>query len=144
MENLYFRFKINHMEDYWENLSFTGKAKFILSVVIGTMTVVLATLNWTESQVHLILWKPTVPLSLIIFGAVVGGYAISYVLAYRKFKSKDGEIDDMRTYTAKTRELELQIESLQHQLELQLEIAKQNEAALERLKTTEPNKHSES
>jgi len=137
MENLYFRFKINDMEEYWKNLSFTGKAKFVVSVIIGTLTVVLATLNWTEIQVHLIFWKPTVPLSLIILGAVVGGYAISYVLAYRKFKSKDVELDDMKSYTAKTRELELQIEALQHQLELQRELSKKNEVELERLKTTE-------
>jgi hypothetical protein len=76
---------------------------------------------------------------LIILGAVVGGYAISYVFAYRKFKSKDGEIDDMKAYTAKTRELELQIESLQHQLELQRELSKKNERELERLKMTDPS-----
>jgi uncharacterized integral membrane protein len=127
------------MEDYWENLSFIGKVKFILSVVVGTLTVVLATLNWTEIQMHLIFWKPILPLSLIILGAVVGGYAISYVFAYRKFKSKDGEIDDMKAYTAKTRELELQIESLQHQLELQRELSKKNERELERLKMTDPS-----
>jgi uncharacterized integral membrane protein len=122
------------MEEYWKKLSFIGKAKFIISVVIGTLTVVLATLNWTEIQMHLIFWKPTIPLSLIILGAVVGGYAISYVLAYRKFKTKDGELDDMKSYTAKTRELELQIESLQHQLEHQRELYKNNEKELEKLK----------
>ncbi len=122
------------MEEYWENLSFVGKSKFVLSVVIGTMTVVLATLNWTEIQVHLIFWKPTIPLSLIILGAVVGGYAISYVFAYRKFKSKDGEIDVMKAHTAKTKELELQLESMQHQLELQRERSKNTEMELERIK----------
>jgi uncharacterized integral membrane protein len=90
-ENQYFRLKIVYMESYWENLSFTGKAKFVISVVIGSLTVVLATLNWTEIQVHLIFWKPTIPLSLIILGSVVGGYAISYVFAYRKFKSKEND-----------------------------------------------------
>lgn len=124
------------MEEYWKKLSFIGKAKFIISVVIGTLTVVLATLNWTEIQMHLIFWKPTIPLSLIIVGAVVGGYAISYVLAYRKFKTKDGELDDMKSYTAKTRELELQIESLQHQLEHQRELYKNNEKELEKLKNS--------
>jgi len=91
-------------------------------------------LNWTDIQVHLIFWKPTIPLSLIILGAVVGGYAISYVLAYRKFKSKDIEIDEMKAHTAKTKELELQIESLQHQLDLQLERSKGTETELEKLK----------
>ena len=124
------------MEEYWENLSFVGKAKFVLSVVIGTMTVVFATLNWTDIQVHLIFWKPTIPLSLIILGSVVGGYAISYVFAYRKFKSKDGEIDEMKSHTAKTKELELQLESLQHQLELQRERSKNTEMELERIKNS--------
>lgn len=127
------------MEEYWNNLSFAGKAKFILSVIVGTLTVVLATLNWTETQVHLIFWKPIVPLSLIIIGSVVGGYAISYVFAYRKFKTKDGEIDEMKAYAAKTRELELQIESLQHQLEHQRERFKNNESELDRLKKSQDN-----
>ena len=122
------------MEEYWKNLSFAGKAKFVISVIIGTLTVVFATLNWTDIQVHLIFWKPTIPLSLIILGSVVGGYAISYVFAYRKFKSKDGEIDEMKSNTAKTKELELQIESLQHQLDLQHERSKNNEKELERLR----------
>jgi uncharacterized integral membrane protein len=122
------------MEEYWKNLSFAGKAKFVISVIIGTLTVVFATLNWTDIQVHLIFWKPTIPLSLIILGSVVGGYAISYVFAYRKFKSKDGEIDEMKSTTAKTKELELQIESLQHQLDLQHERSKNNEKELERLR----------
>ena len=122
------------MEEYWKNLSVAGKAKFIISVIIGTLTVVLATLNWTEIQMHLIFWKPTIPLSLIILGAVVGGYAISYVLAYRKFKSKDGEIDEMKAQTAKTKKLELQMESLQKQLEIQLDLSKKYEEELERLK----------
>jgi uncharacterized integral membrane protein len=125
------------MEEYWKNLSFAGKAKFIISVVIGTLTVVFATLNWTDIQVHLIFWKPTIPLSLIILGSVVGGYAISYVFAYRKFKSKDVEIDEMKTHTAKTKELELQIESLQHQLDLQRERSKGTETELEHLKNTQ-------
>ncbi len=90
-ENQYFRLKIVYMESYWENLSFTSKAKFVISVVIGSLTVVLATLNWTEIQVHLIFWKPTIPLSLIILGSAAGGYAISYVFAYRKFKSKEND-----------------------------------------------------
>lgn len=127
------------MEEYWKNLSFAGKAKFIISVVIGTLTVVFATLNWTDIQVHLIFWKPTIPLSLIILGSVVGGYAISYVFAYRKFKSKDVEIDEMKSHTAKTKELELQIESLQHQLDLQRERSKGTETELEQLKNARSN-----
>ena len=119
------------MEEYWKNLSFAGKAKFMISVIIGTLTVVFATLNWTDIEVHLIFWKPTIPLSLIILGSVVGGYAISYVFAYRKFKSKDVEIDEMKLYAAKTKELELQIESLQHQLDLQRERSKGKETELE-------------
>jgi uncharacterized integral membrane protein len=127
------------MEEYWENLSFAGKAKFIISIVVGTLTVVFATLNWTEIQVHLIFWKPTIPLSMIILGSVVGGYAISYVFAYRKFKSKDGEIDEMKSHSVRTKELELQVESLQHQLDAQRERSKNNEMELERLKLSKEN-----
>lgn len=84
------------MVEYWNSLSALNKIKFVLSLILGIIGVVFATLNWKEQEVHLLVKKTQMPLSLLILFSMAAGYAISFVFSYRKFKSKDKEIEDLR------------------------------------------------
>lgn len=84
------------MVEYWNSLSALNKVKFVLSLFLGIIGVVFATLNWKEQEVHLIVKKTQMPLSLLILFSMAAGYAISFVFSYRKFKSKDKEIESLQ------------------------------------------------
>ena len=84
------------MVEYWHSLSNVNKVKFVLSVLLGIIGVVFATLNWKEQEVHLLVTKANMPLTVLIVFSVVVGYALSFVFSYRKFRSKDREIDVLK------------------------------------------------
>ena len=76
------------MVEYWHSLSNVNKIKFVLSIVLGILGVVFATLNWTEQEVHLLVTKMKMPLTLLIIFSVIVGYALSFVFSFRKFRVK--------------------------------------------------------
>ena len=84
------------MVEYWHSLSNLNKIKFVLSIILGILGVVFATLNWTEQEVHLLVTKAKMPLTLLINFSVVVGYALSFVFSYRKFRTKDREIEALK------------------------------------------------
>src|SRR5574343_916818 len=49
------------MVEYWHSLSNVNKIKFVLSIILGILGVVFATLNWTEQEVHLLVTKMKMP-----------------------------------------------------------------------------------
>jgi len=95
------------MQEYWKSLSPVNKAKFILSILIGIIGVVFATLNWESQEVHLLFKKTEIPTTMVIILSGVIGYAISYIFNIRKFRAKDKEIDLLNS----------EIESLKRKLE---------------------------
>jgi uncharacterized integral membrane protein len=84
------------MAEYWHSLSTVNKIKFVLSILLGILGVVFATLNWTEQEVHLLVTKAKMPLTLLIIFSIVVGYALSFVFSYRKFRTKDREIEALK------------------------------------------------
>jgi len=80
------------MTEYWNTLSILNKTKFVLSVILGIMGVVFATLNWKEQDVHLLFAQTKMPLTLLIIFSMVVGYAFSFIFSYKKFRAKDKEI----------------------------------------------------
>lgn len=84
------------MVEYWHSLSTINKIKFVLSILLGIIGVVFATLNWTEQEVHLLVTKTKMPLTLLIIFSVIVGYALSFVFSYRKFRAKDREIEVLK------------------------------------------------
>lgn len=81
------------MSEYWKQLPLVEKVKFVISVVLGIIGVIFATLNWNSQEVHLIFTKLDLPLSLLIIFSIIVGYAISHIFSFRKFKEKDREIE---------------------------------------------------
>ncbi len=84
------------MQDYWSKLSFIAKVRFVLTLLIGTVGIVFATLNWKEEQVHLIFAVKKVPLSLLVILSIASGYAICSIFNGRKLKAKDDEIESLK------------------------------------------------
>ena len=84
------------MREYWNTLSLLNKIKFIISVIIGVIAVVFATLNWKMEEVHLLFKKTELPLTLLIIFSMAAGYGISYIFAYRKFRDKEKEIEALK------------------------------------------------
>ena len=84
------------MQEYWNSLSGINKLKFIISLLIGVIAVVFATLNWNSQEVHLIFTKKQMPLTMLIIFSMIGGYAIAYVFSYRKGRDLKREIDVLK------------------------------------------------
>jgi uncharacterized integral membrane protein len=81
------------MVEYWKSLSPINKFKFIVSVILGIIGVVFATLNWNVHEVHLLITKANMPLTVMILLSMIIGYSFSYIFSYRKFRMKDKEIE---------------------------------------------------
>lgn len=84
------------MQEYWNSLSVINKIKFVLSLIIGIIAVIFATLNWNSQEVHLIFTKKQMPLTMLIIFSMIGGYAIAYVFSYRKGRTLQREIDKLK------------------------------------------------
>lgn len=84
------------MTEYWNSLSLLNKVKFVLSIILGIMGVVFATLNWKVQDVHLLFVQTKMPLTLLIIFSMVVGYAFSFIFSYKKFRAKDQEIVELK------------------------------------------------
>jgi uncharacterized integral membrane protein len=84
------------MQDYWGKLTFLAKVRFVITLLIGIVGVIFATLNWKEEEVHLIFAVKKVPLSLLVILSIASGYAICSIFNGRKLKAKDDEIDELK------------------------------------------------
>jgi uncharacterized integral membrane protein len=84
------------MTEYWNSLSLLNKVKFVLSIILGIMGVVFATLNWKVQDVHLLFVQTKMPLTLLIIFSMVVGYAFSFIFSYKKFRVKDQEIEELK------------------------------------------------
>jgi uncharacterized integral membrane protein len=84
------------MQELWSKLSLAGKLRFVLTLIVGIIGVVFATLNWTEQEVHLIFAVKKVPLSLLIVISIASGYAICSLIKARVIRGKDDEIKRLK------------------------------------------------
>lgn len=94
------------MVEYWHSLSTVNKIKFVLSILLGIVGVVFATLNWKEQEVHLLVTRAQMPLTLLIIFSIVVGYALSFVFSYKKFREKDREIEALKREIEQLKEQE--------------------------------------
>ncbi len=84
------------MKEFWQNLTFGGKLKFVISVVLSILGAIFATLNWKVQEVHFIFFKKEMPLSLLIIFSICSGYGISFLLNMRAFRKKDRLIESLK------------------------------------------------
>lgn len=84
------------LKEYWDSLTATGKAKFILKIILVILSILFAIFNWQTIELHLIFLKVQIPLTLLIVVCVGIGLIISSIFDYRRFKKKDKEIQRLK------------------------------------------------
>lgn len=89
------------MSEYWKALSLLNKVKFTISIIIGILGVVFATLNWNDEEVHLLFFQTTIPLTLVILISVIVGYAVAYVFNFQNSRKKEKEIQNLQEQNQK-------------------------------------------
>lgn len=85
------------MKDIWKKLSVAEKAKLIISVIVGILVVIFATLNWKDQEINFIYKVYKVKLSIAIILSVIAGYFISFLFSYRKMKTLENENEKLKS-----------------------------------------------
>jgi uncharacterized integral membrane protein len=84
------------MKDIWKKLSVAEKAKLIISVIVGILVVIFATLNWKDQEINFIYKVYKVKLSIGIILSVIAGYFISFLFSYRKINALENENEKLK------------------------------------------------
>jgi uncharacterized integral membrane protein len=84
------------MKEFWNKLPVKEKIKFILSLIIGILVVIFATLNWKDQEIDFIFKIIKVKLSIAILLSVIAGYFISFLFSYKARISKENEIEKLQ------------------------------------------------
>jgi uncharacterized integral membrane protein len=84
------------MKDIWKKLSVAEKAKLIISVIVGILVVIFATLNWKDQEINFIYKVYKVKLSIAIILSVIAGYFISFLFSYRKINALENENEKLK------------------------------------------------
>lgn len=80
------------MKEYWSNLTTGQKTKYIISFLVVVFVVIFAVQNWGRTEVNFVFFSVNIPKTLLIIISLAGGYGLSTLFDYRKFKKKDKEI----------------------------------------------------
>jgi uncharacterized integral membrane protein len=89
------------MSEYWKVLTLWNKVKFIISIIIGILGVVFATLNWNDEEVHLLFFQTTMPLTLLILLSVIVGYAVAFLFNFQNSRKKEKELQNLQEINKK-------------------------------------------
>ena len=84
------------MKVIWKKLSVAEKAKLIISVIVGILVVIFATLNWKDQEINFIYKVYKVKLSIAIILSVIAGYFISFLFSYRKINALENENEKLK------------------------------------------------
>lgn len=85
------------MKEFWEGLTKGQKIKYIVSSIAVILGLIFAIMNWTSVEVHFILMRVDVPITLLIIFSMAAGYGLATLFDYRKFKGKDKEIKSLKS-----------------------------------------------
>lgn len=80
------------MKEYWNNLSTAKKIRLIVTALLVICALTFALQNWTETEVRLVFFRISMPLTLVILFSGIIGFAFASIFDYRKFKKRDAEI----------------------------------------------------
>jgi uncharacterized integral membrane protein len=84
------------MIEIWKKLSLKEKIKLIISILVGVLVVIFATLNWKDEEIHFIYKVYKVKLSIAIILSVIAGYLISFLFSYRKMNELENENEKLK------------------------------------------------
>lgn len=91
------------MKDYWEKLSFIQKLNHIFWGVVGLLILIFALLNWQIINVHFIFGKIEIPVTILIFLSMFGGYGYAKLFGYFKTRKMHQEVSYLKGELAATR-----------------------------------------
>lgn len=92
------------MKEYWKKLSFGQKVKLIFFALVGLLIVIFALLNWKVYKLDLVFGKVDVPVTILIFVSMFGGYGYAWIYGWMKGRQQDKDISYLKGELAATRE----------------------------------------
>ena len=84
------------MKEYWVKLSFKQKANHIFWGVVGLLILIFALLNWDVYELNLIFGTVEIPVTILIFISMFGGYGYAKIFGFIKSRQKDKEISYLK------------------------------------------------
>ena len=106
------------MANYWENLSFWKKSKFILTIILSVFVIIFAVINWKTTPVDFVFIDVQVSLTLLIIITLLVGYLIASLFESKHYNGKVREItllnNEIEALKADKNELKVQIAKLEN------------------------------
>ncbi len=85
------------MKEFWDGLTKGQKIKYIVSTIAVIIGLIFAVMNWSSVEVHFILMRVDVPITLLIIFSMAAGYGLATLFDYKKFKGKNKEIKSLKS-----------------------------------------------
>ena len=106
------------MANYWENLSFWKKTKFILTIILSVFVIVFAVINWKTTPVDLVFVDFNISLTLLIVICLLVGYLIASLFESKHYNGKVKEItvlqNEIEALKADKNELNIKVKNLEN------------------------------
>ena len=84
------------MQEFWQGLTTAQKTKYIISMIAVILGLIFAIINWNSTEVHLLVTRVKIPITLLIFMCMGAGYGLATLFDYRKYKAKNKEISSLK------------------------------------------------
>ncbi len=84
------------MQEFWQGLTAAQKTKYIISMIAVILGLIFAIINWKSIEVHLLLTRVNIPITLLIFMCMGAGYGLATLFDYRKYRAKNKEISSLK------------------------------------------------
>ncbi len=105
------------MGDYWGNLSFWKKTKFILTIILSVFVIIFAVINWEPVLLDFVFANVNVSLTLLILICLLVGYLVASLFESKHYNAKVGEIEklenEIEVLKADSNELKTQIKNME-------------------------------
>lgn len=105
------------MGDYWGNLSFWKKTKFILTIILSVFVIIFAVINWEPVLLDFVFANVNVSLTLLILICLLVGYLVASLFESKHYNAKVGEIkileNEIEALKADNNELKTQIKNME-------------------------------
>jgi uncharacterized integral membrane protein len=105
------------MANYWENLTFWKKTKFIFTIILSVFVIIFAVINWKSVLLDFVFGGVYVSLTLLILICLLVGYLIASLFESKHYNGKVKEIvlleNEIEALKADKNELKTQIKNME-------------------------------
>lgn len=85
------------MKEYWLSLNNVKRFKLVISLISLILLLIFAFQNMDKTNVDFVFFSAKLPITIIIISAFITGYLVSSLYSFKKNRSKDIEISDLKT-----------------------------------------------